>query len=176
MQCFRWLSGVHSVRVRSFSSMRQHEQQQIAASLRGPRGPGLFRPQHHVTQQSARPLAPSISVNDSSTSRVPVKFTPNVAVKQETASGATAAPTSSSVASGFSVDALLLRSLHSQQPSSQVRTVSPGKWRLEKPQLYFPSSSPRTQSFTRRNGAFFFLSFSLSPAGPRPPEPVQIWS
>ncbi|CDI75413.1 hypothetical protein, conserved [Eimeria praecox] len=124
------------LRIRSFSSMQQHEQQQMAAAaLRIPRGPGSFMPSlqpqrdPRLMQQSARPPVafPSVERNNGSSSssssgtvgsRSTVKFTPNVAIKQETAAGATASPSAATGASGFSVDALLLRSLHSHQPAT----------------------------------------------------------
>ncbi|CDJ49469.1 hypothetical protein, conserved [Eimeria brunetti] len=133
------------LRLRSFSSMQQHEQQQLAAAaLRLPRGPGQFLPSlqprvPRLNQPSASPSLPSSSSNGSSNSsssssssssgsRSTVKFTPNVAIKQETATGTGASPAAAAAgSSSYSVDALLLRSLHTQQPTLQAfsRSVRP---------------------------------------------------
>lgn len=121
-----------AVRVRSFSSMRQHEQQQMAAAaLRIPRGAGQLVPSlqprdPRLKQHYVRPSVPFVSADggsgssSSSGNRSTIKFTPNVAVKQETAAGPTASASATAGISDFSVDALLLRSLHSYQPTGQV--------------------------------------------------------
>ncbi|CDI81273.1 hypothetical protein, conserved [Eimeria acervulina] len=149
------------LRVRSFSSMRQHEQQQMAAAaLRIPRGPGQHMPSLQLRDPRLKQhLAhPSVQGSSSSSSAVgnrsTVKFTPNVAVKQETGAGTTASPSTAQGATAFSVDALLLRSLHSHQPSPQ------GQDRSNRPKFpgtvmrhFSPAPAPKMQSSSLQNSS-----------------------
>lgn len=122
------------LRVRSYASLRQHEQQQVAASVRGPRGPGLLNQQRQLLlrpeaqgicdpkQPAVRPSAVFPSVLGSSSTaggKSVVKFMPNVSVKPETAEATKAGSPATALSSALGVDALLLRSLHNRQPAQQ---------------------------------------------------------
>lgn len=152
LAAFFSVSDVCTVRIRSYASLRQHEQQHVAASLRGPRGPGLLihqrqlllRPETQGTcdltqmQQAVRPSAAFCSVaGRSSTSGVNsvVKFMPNVSVKPEAAEATKTGIPCATVSSGLGVDALLLRSLHSRQTFQQVSVLAQHRpnctWRLD---------------------------------------------
>lgn len=150
------------LRVRSYSSLRQHEQQQIAASLRGFRAPGLVphqgqlhgrpeaqggggAPKQH--QQPMRPFVPFPSVGSNANAGAGgpvVKFMPNLNVKTEQAGALKTANPAATASSGLGVDALLLRSLHNRQPTQQ------GSERFGRPKLgeafRQPSHSLQTQT------------------------------
>ncbi|KAL8430330.1 hypothetical protein Efla_001095 [Eimeria flavescens] len=133
------------LRLRSYSSLRQLEQQQLGASLGGLRGQGLLQqrrqllcnresqrtPAHSQKPQSLRPLLPFPSFKGISScgSGNTIKFTPNVAVKPEPAVTSTAGDPAMA-SSGFRVDALLLRSLHSREALKQThdRFGKPKPW------------------------------------------------
>ncbi|KAL8272318.1 hypothetical protein Esti_003772 [Eimeria stiedai] len=132
--------------VRNLTSLRQHEQQQVAASLGSLRGHGLLQQQRQlmlhresqrtpIHQQNPQYMRPphALSLKTGASScggGATVKFTPNVAVKSEPAATVkTVDP--GLTASGFGVEGLLLRSLHnreSTQQQNQGRFGRPKPW------------------------------------------------
>ncbi|KAL8445490.1 hypothetical protein Emed_005571 [Eimeria media] len=126
--------------VRSATSLRQHEQQQVAASLGSFRGHGLLQQQRQlllhrgsqrtpVHSQKPQGIKPSLASSSktgpsSSGGGAVVKFTPNVGIKSEPAAPVkTADPGLTS--SGFGVEGLLLRSLHNRESTQQGQLFLP---------------------------------------------------
>ncbi|KAL8436573.1 hypothetical protein ACSSS7_001605 [Eimeria intestinalis] len=136
------LTKKEPLRVRSVTSLRQHEQQQVAASLASLRGHGLLQqqrqlllhresqrtPVHPQKPQCMRPSLVPLSKPGVSSGGVgaTVKFTPNVAVKSEQAAIAKTAD-SGLTSSGFGIEGLLLRSLHNRESTHQQNQERFGK-------------------------------------------------